>query len=78
MEYVIEDNVPIPAKLGGKYCARRGISEALRNLKIGQSLFVKDSNGNKISKLATRISKETKYKFTCRNVEGGARAWRIE
>ena len=77
MEYVIEDNVPIPDKLGGR-SSRRGVADALRNLKIGQSIFVKDSNLRKISGQVSTISKETKHKFTCRNVEGGARAWRIE
>lgn len=80
MEIQIDDDIPLPPirRNGGRKPG--GYSQALRMMKVHQSLVYRPPRGGKNSanRLAFLIAGETGHKFTCRTVEeNGERLVRI-
>lgn len=75
-DYKIETGVPIPEGRGpGR--PRHGLTEALRQLKVGQSVFKKDGNASSLGGQMFLARAGTSKKFVARNIKDGARVWRI-
>ena len=66
-EIKIEANVPLPPKRH---------TYPFGEMNVGDSFFAE--NANSVRQASARMSREIDKKFTCRAVEGGVRAWRIE
>ena len=66
-EIKIEAGIPLPPKRH---------TYPFGEMKVGDSFFAE--NTNSVRQGSARASKETGKKFTCRTVDGGVRAWRIE
>src|SRR5689334_814195 len=83
----IEKNIPIPQRKGrGQSGPRAGISNILRSMDVGDSVFVECKESRQVSPIMRIISLETGFKFTQRkwqkeNATGwtdGVRIWRRE
>jgi hypothetical protein len=73
MELTIEKGVPMPAQR----IHAAGTTATARGMSVGDSIFF---NGRKSSSMGSVVStwkKATGFTFTCRNVEGGSRIWRV-
>ncbi len=62
----IERGIPLPPARGS------GITDALRAMKIGESIFLAGKNSSYKGAYTARVS----GKFTARTVDGGDRIWR--
>jgi hypothetical protein len=75
--FVADCDIPVPVSYG----ARGGRMEALRRLKVGESVFFEGAAQNIISGSARTISQreadKASWKWIARTVEGGVRVWRI-
>lgn len=69
-DFLIESGIPIPESQ-----ARTGLSAALRALKVGDSLVVKDKKASSVHAYAVRVGIRIKTKT---EEDGTARIWRIE
>lgn len=56
---------------------KEGLSATLRNMQIGDSVFVKDKTRASQTGIYTVVSKKVGFNFISRNVDGGCRIWRI-
>lgn len=65
----IESGIPLPTNRKNS-----GVSDALRDMKIGQSFFVK---GGKIASVGS-LARQVGVKVTARTLNGGVRVWRIK
>ena len=80
-DYIIEDGVPIPPKGGGAGRPYGGLSDVIRQLQCGQSLWVpKGMKG--VSSLACAICRrgfDAKFTIRTETRDGvkGTRIWRI-
>lgn len=76
-EYKIESRIPIPSVNRGR--PNGGLSQALRDLKKGQSVFVRKPL-QQVSHNTYSIARELGRKgmFTCRSMDGGTRIWRVK
>lgn len=73
MALKIEDGIPAPKPI------TRGLTDILRKLEIGQSVFVPGGRPETISSIVIQVRKGSSTKrFTSRTVDGGCRIWRIE
>ena len=73
MEFTVEKGVPMPPVR----IQAASTAGTARGMVVGDSIFF---NGRKSSSLGSVVSawkKATGFHFTCRNVEGGARIWRV-
>ena len=73
MTYEIEKNVPIPVA-GLK---KTGISAKLRQLEVGESIFVPGRKPADVSGFITWARVGNLKEFKSRTIEGGVRIWRI-
>ena len=73
MAYKIEDDVPMPTRVG----EGTGLSATLRKMGVGQSVFVEGKTAASLSAIVTHVGRPAGIKFTVRKVGGGYRIWRI-
>lgn len=76
MAFVIEKNVPLPQKAGGR---TSGSSKyPFVQMAPGDSFFVAGKTLRTFGSTVGAHRKKYGGKFTCRTVEGGVRVWRLE
>lgn len=78
MTWPIENGVPIPPKKSGEYAKKTGLSEALRGLKISQSIHIENLSRNAVCGIISSTSRTWGAKFVTRSTETGIRIWRVE
>lgn len=72
--FKIDKHMPIPEQIGSGARAKYPFAK----MEVGDSFFVPSMRSNALSNAAQWHTKKTGKKFTCANVEGGVRCWRIE
>jgi hypothetical protein len=70
--YTIEDNVPLPSRMG------RPPKYPTQNLEVGQSFMVPVGDKKSLWNSVTFVRRKTQRRFCVRVVDGGVRVWRVE
>lgn len=79
-DFVIEDGVPVPsepAAKGHSHGRSTGLTNALRQMNVGQSILVRDGFFSGLPNIYRAAAKASK-KIAIRRVEGGVRVWCVE
>ena len=66
-EIKIEKGIPMPEPRVW------GITEALRKMDVGDSIFLRGKKSNNITTIVAHLTKKTERKFVTRTVDGGVR-----
>lgn len=79
-EWIIEDDVPLPPPHQSRPPKghARALTEALRDLKVGQSLFTKEYSAATLGGRHSTLTRVWGYRYATRSVDGGVRVWRTE
>ena len=80
MEFVIEDNIPLPPAKRGRFGEKgSGLDGALTRLQVGQSILVPNKSQKHVSASARVCARRMAdgRKFATRVVDGGVRVWRV-
>lgn len=82
-DWIVEDGVPIPPPdfkgRGGSPDQRRTeIGVALRELKVGQSIFSTSIPRQRMTSICSGITYSYAQRYVSRAMDGGTRIWRVE
>ena len=68
----IESGIEIPPPI-----YNRGLSETLKSMEVGQSVFIEGGTHSKTSSSTSFLRKRYGMRFTTRRQDNGVRIWRI-
>jgi len=82
-DWIIEDGVEIPTQKSGRvHPTAPGrmspLGAALKNMRVGQSLFTTKYPPNMIRGLANGRKRRNPENYVTREMDGGIRVWRVE
>lgn len=82
-DWIIEDGVEIPVEKRGRVnpvgVGRMSpLGEAVKNMKVGQSLFTDKYPPNMIRGLVHSRKRRNPENYVTREMDGGIRVWRVE
>jgi hypothetical protein len=83
--FTVEKGIPVPEQAKSPGRRKGGLAEALRNMEVGDSVFIPCKDKDMRYRLKATSASGTNMKrekgftstFTTRQVEGGVRIWRV-
>lgn len=78
MQWVIEDDVPMPPSRRGGYRPASDINRTMKQMRVGQSVCFGQTPINTVCGVMTTLKRGHALKFVTRISDEGVRVWRTE